>query len=607
MSNLVTCDRSGQALRDWLEGTAPAPRAQLLSDLAYLEPIAYQPGANVTDQRYAVIYQGDVYVPRPDTVPFIAGGIFDPNVWRRVQGASTAQLDQVTIDAEAAVEAGLVEIRAIVREKLVAPRDYYVRTDGNNTNTGLADSAGAAFLTIQHAVDTVMERLDLNGQPVTIHVGNGAYNAGATIGGKWLGGDQVYIIGNVANPAAVSIAASGDVFFAEKSASVDIRGFKVSSSGGRGLTAFTGAFISVGPMEFGQHTGAAHIEVGTEGSIVLNNDYTITGGGSSHYHAGGEGQIRAGTITVTVTGNPTFDAYFAGAAQGSIIVPGVTFVGTAVGARYLAHKNATIETHPAFSPALPGSIEGRVAWGGAYIGSNAEAFKVQVFPGSSAAINYQSFEGVTQTFRTHISLVTDPSGTGKGYFFMNGSGSYSSGLTHIGTDTRVVMGNTVDGVSIDAGGELSHSVTSKVASYLRRQGTAGMIQQFWHGLVASGDISVDSGTTTYNTTSDERLKNFGDANYDPSWITSVGPLVKDFTFNHLDEDAYNPVRKGLSAQKLAAHSPNAVSKGEGKPGTEGFVPWRVDHSQLIPQLLQELHALRQRVDEQHQLITQLQG
>lgn len=500
-----------------------------------------------------------------------------------------------------------VSLAETIREKLSGPRTYYVRTNGNDNNNGLANTAGGAFATIQRAVFIVMETLDLNGQAVTIQVGDGTYNAGAVISGKWHGGDQVYILGNIANPAAVTISGAGDLFYAEKGASVDIRGFRLTSSGGRGLTAFSGAFIAVGPMEFGQHTGAAHVEIGTEGTIVLNDNYSVTGGGSSHLHAGGEGQIRAGTITVTITGTPNFSAYFCGAAQGSIVVPGVTFTGAATGARYLAHKNGTIETHPAFSPALPGDVEGRTAWGGAYIGSNAEPFRVQVFPGSAAATVFQAFDGATQLFRTILSLVTDPSGTGRGYLFCNGPGSYMSELCHFGTDEQVLMGNTVDGISTSKGGETSHSVTDKVAKYTRRQGSAGMVEQFWHGAVASGSITVNNGTTGFVTTSDEDLKDFRNPNYQPDWILSVGPLVKDYTFNHLPEGAYNPVRKGLPAQKLYAFSPNAVCVGNGTPGEEDYIPWGIDHSQLVPELLQEVYAQRQRIDELTALVASLVG
>lgn len=66
------------------------------------------------------------------------------------------------------------------REVLTANRTYYVRTDGNNGNSGLANSSGGAFLTIQRAID-IAAALDLLIYDVTISVGAGTFTSASVL------------------------------------------------------------------------------------------------------------------------------------------------------------------------------------------------------------------------------------------------------------------------------------------------------------------------------------------------------------------------------------------------------------------------------------------
>lgn len=78
---------------------------------------------------------------------------------------------RVTIDNTGATFSGPV-YSTTTREKLTANRTYYVRTDGSDSNTGLADSSGGAFLTWGAAI-TKCKTLDLAGYTVTIQDGSG--------------------------------------------------------------------------------------------------------------------------------------------------------------------------------------------------------------------------------------------------------------------------------------------------------------------------------------------------------------------------------------------------------------------------------------------------
>ncbi len=94
------------------------------------------------------------------------------------------------------------------RELLTANRTYYVRTDGSDSNNGLANTSGGAFLTIQKAIDTAAA-LDLSIYNVTIQIADGTYTITSAILGKSaVSAGEIWFVGNETTPANVLLTSS---------------------------------------------------------------------------------------------------------------------------------------------------------------------------------------------------------------------------------------------------------------------------------------------------------------------------------------------------------------------------------------------------------------
>jgi hypothetical protein len=252
------------------------------------------------------------------------------------------------------------------RELLTADRTYYVRTDGNDSNTGLADNAGGAFLTVQKAVDVACA-LDMMIYNVTIQLGAGTYTSSVLMK-PFLGSGRIRILGNTSTPSNVVISTTSHCF-ATTGAFMGIYqldGMKLVSSAGNGIqVAHSGANVKYSAIEFGACSIHAFCSWGT---LVATGSYSITGGAFNHIGCFNNGNVETTGITITLTGTPAFTgAYCRARAGGVAAVHSSTYTGAATGSRYDVSGNAVINVNGAGTNFLPGNAGGTTATGGQYI------------------------------------------------------------------------------------------------------------------------------------------------------------------------------------------------------------------------------------------------
>lgn len=123
---------------------------------------------------------------------------------------------------------------------------------------------------------------------------------------------------------------------------------------------------------------------------------------------------------------------------------------------------------------------------------------------------------------------------------------------------------------------------------LTSTGTMAVIQ---NAGVTVGSITQNGTNTSYNTSSDGRLKPVR-VGFDPAPILDQLTPVKHNWLSTPDRWSH-----GLIAQDAYAVFPEAVTVGSGEPGDDDFMPWAVDYSKFVPLLIAELKSLRLRVAE----------
>lgn len=256
--------------------------------------------------------------------------------------------------------AALSSIRSSMglRETLTANRTYYVRTDGNNANDGLSNTAGGAWATLARA-QQVIAALDLSIYNVTVQLAPGTYTDGFFQSAPWIGSGRVKIRGDTANPAATIVSTTnGNCLHAENGAQIDFEGLTLQT---------TTAGFCVGAVGGGRvtQTGAIQFGAGASGHILCeafgnyqNIGHAVTIAGSAPYHvlALTYCQVKLVTAPFTLSGTPAFSTAFVNVTNSYLQSFSNTFSGAATGRRAIADVNGIIQTYGAGLTHFPGDV-----------------------------------------------------------------------------------------------------------------------------------------------------------------------------------------------------------------------------------------------------------
>lgn len=309
-----------------------------------------------------------------------------------------------------------------VLDIVTGSRDYYVRADGNNSNTGLADSAGGAFATWQKCADVLKTLYITTGITVRFRAGVNGLSTPITLTGSagvdicsisgWSGGGAVEFRGDTTTPGNIKLTGSNAAVFNVRGllgSGLTFRGFEFASSSAGGRSVRHGGIGNV-HMHTNDYSTEAQVQVeaptayldfeGTTNAIVGN--VTL-----DRFVDCDAGFVYMGTGTFNIAGTVTMTSAFITARNGGkTLANGETYnvTGSVTGKRFSVDCISGIRTGGLGINHFPGNAAGTVDPGGVYDvdlhGTPALSFTAQLkFGGNSV--------GMTGTFTGNATRIGD--------------------------------------------------------------------------------------------------------------------------------------------------------------------------------------------------------
>ena len=259
----------------------------------------------------------------------------------------------------------------------------FTESAGNDTaNNGQAQTATGAFISLQGAANYIQANYDLANFTITVQAagagggGTSLYAESVIIGAPFVGEKMgalvpavTFTCDTVTPTNCLMSNSGGSIFAAEQSARVSVQGFRFlnSTSGGFVLESDTNSQLWItGNIDLGPTVGTgasagAHMDAHMGGKIICTSGYTISGGVGFHWNATRQGAIECSSVTITITGTPSFSTFASVTDQGLLYVGNNTYVGSATGPRYGVSTFGLIETLSGNVNILPGNSAGSPA------------------------------------------------------------------------------------------------------------------------------------------------------------------------------------------------------------------------------------------------------
>ena len=287
-------------------------------------------------------------------------------------GDGTAEVRSITAGTGISVTngngvAGNITIAATAgaaREVLTSARTYYVRSDGNDSNDGLTNTSGGAFLTIARAINAACD-IDIGQFNVTIQLQDGTWALGSgQLGLKPISGAGRCIIqGNTGDATAVTISSShadGTILANNLRCTYELRSLTLTSSASCLINVHGHvSIIRCAGVRFGACT-TQHLWIQYGALVDIIEACTISGGGQRHVLAEYHGRYYCRSA-FTVSGTPAFsDAFAVARDMGLLGFAGSSFTGSATGKRFRVEDTSVIDRA---GVTLPGNADGERAPG----------------------------------------------------------------------------------------------------------------------------------------------------------------------------------------------------------------------------------------------------